>query len=197
MNQNNFEILEIFFLIIGCLINLITFVFLWNYTNKTYRISQLTAEIASEAAKMTKITEESIDLSAKVLVEMRETRDVGVSPFIFVYFDQMKDASATKIFLVVQNAGAGMARDIRIKFNPELQSDESYSLSHIHKLFDNIPTLPPGKEIRHAFAFTPAYFNASPSLPKEYQVHISYKGGLTQTERILNQIISLDFFEGL
>jgi hypothetical protein len=64
------------------------------------------------------------------------------------------------------------------------------------QLMNNIPPLPPGKEIRHAFAFTIKYFNAMPQLPLQYSVRITFNGGTEKVDKIVDQIISLNFFEG-
>ena len=61
----------------------------------------------------------------------------------------------------------------------------------------HIPALPAGGEIRHAFAFTIKYFNAKPSLPKQYNVRITFQGGIKKVERTAEQTISLNFFQGL
>lgn len=197
MNQNTFDMIEIIALAIGCGINLLTLIYLYVYTEKTYSIAKSTRETASEAAAMANITKESFDISTKILNEMQETRDAQTAPYIFAYLDQGKNNDDTKIFLVIKNAGGGTARNVRVSFDPELQNGGTYNLKHIKQLTNDIPALPPGGEIRHAFAFTIKYFNANPSLPKQYRVRIAYRGGLKQAERIVEQVISLDFFQGL
>jgi hypothetical protein len=197
MNQNTFDILEIAVLAIGCAINLITLIYLHIYTKKTYSIAKSTRRTAGQAAESAKITEESFKVSTKILDEMRETRDAQIAPYVFAYLDQGNDAEATKIYLMIKNAGRGVARNVRVSFDPELQNGGTYSLAHIRQLTNEIPALPPGGEIRHAFAFTIKYFNAEPSLPKQYNVRITYHGGLNKEERTVEQTISLDFFQGL
>jgi hypothetical protein len=197
MSQNAFDIIDITVLAITCLVSLVTFAFVTKYTRRTGSIAQSTYDTALEAAKMAKITEESLEISSKILEEMRETRDAQTAPYIFTYFDQMKGKDATKIFLVIKNAGKGLARDVRVTFDPELQNDQTYSLKHIKQLTRHIPSLPPGKEIRHAFAFTIKYFNAEPSLPTCYRVRAIFHGGVKKGERVVVQVISLDSFVGL
>ena len=197
MNQNTFDIIEIIVLAIGCVINFITLIYLYIYTEKTYSIAKSTQMTAAQAAETAKITEESFDISAKILEEMQETRDAQVAPYVFAYLDQWNNDDATKIFLVIKNAGRGVARDVRVSFDPELQTDGTYSLAHIKQLTDKIPAIPPGGEVRHAFAFTIKYFNAEPPLPKKYKVTVNYHGGINKTERTVAQTLSFDFFQGL
>lgn len=198
MNQSTFDIIEIIVLAVGCVINLLTLIYLHIYTEKTYNIAQSTRRTAEQAAATAKVTEQSFDLSAKILDQMRETRDTQTSPYVFAYFDQgNNDDDATKIFLVIKNVGRGVARNVRVSFEPELQNDGAYSLAHIKQITNRIPALPPGGEVAHAFAFTIKYFNAAPPLPKKYNIRITYHGGMKSGERIIAQTISLDFFEGL
>src|SRR5438128_3120563 len=116
MSQNTFDIIEIVVLAVSCLVGFVTLVFVTKYTQRTDSIAQSTYETALEAAEMAKITEESLEISSKILEEMRETRDAQTAPYVFTYFDQMKRKDATKIFLVIKNAGGGLARDVRITF---------------------------------------------------------------------------------
>lgn len=182
---------------VGCIVNLLTLVFVSIYTRKTYSIAQTTNETAAEAAKTAKITEQALEVSSRMLEEMRETRDAQTAPYVFAYFDQVKGESPTKIFLVIKNAGATTARDVRIKFDPELQNDQTYSLKHIRRLTGHIPSLPPGGKIRHAFAFTVKYFNADQPLPMRYKVRATFYGGVKTDERVVEHVISLDSFVGL
>lgn len=197
MSQHTFDVIEIIFLAASCLIGLVTFVYVIKYTRRTYSIARSTRETALEAAAMAKVTEESLEISSKVLEEMRETRDAQTAPYVFAYFDQIEGEDPTKIFLVIKNAGTGQARDVQVTFDPELQNGGTYSLKHIRQLTEHIPSLPPGKEIRHAFALTVKYFNAQPQLPMKYRVRITFYGGVKKDERVVEQVISLDSFLGL
>lgn len=197
MSQQNYDIVEILALSIGCLVSLVTLIYMTKYTRSTYGIAQSTYEAALEAAETAKITEEDVETTLKTLEEMRETRDAQIAPYVFAYFDQMRGEDPTKIFLVVKNAGGGQALDVRVTFDPELQNGGTYSLKHIRQLTNHIPSLPPGGEIRHAFALTIEYFKAQPPLPTKYRTQISFYGGVDKRERLVKQVISLDPFTGL
>jgi hypothetical protein len=196
MSHHTYDIIEIATLTAGCLVGLLTLVYVTKYTRRTYGIAQAAHETALEAAAMAEITEESLAISAQTLEEMRETRDAQTAPYVFAYFDQVNGEDPTKIFLVIKNAGDGQARDVRVTFDPELQNDGAYSLKHIRQLTERIPSLPPGGEIRHAFALTVNYFNAQPLLPMKYRTYITFYGGVKISERVVEQVISLDFFCG-
>lgn len=196
IGQYTYDILEIVSLGLGCLVSLVTLIYVIKYTRRTTSIAESTARTAHEAAETARITEESVEISSKMLEEMHETRDAQIAPYVFAYFDQVKGKDATKIFLVIKNAGAGQAKDVRVEFDPELQNAGDYSLKHIRQLTENIPSLPPGGEIRHAFALTVTYFRAQPPLPTKYKVRTTFSGGVKKGKREMEQVISLDFFSG-
>ncbi len=196
MTQETYEIVELVTLLVGLVINLLTFIFVIIYTNKTYSIAESTRKTVSETATMAKITGESFDVSEKILEEMKGIRKAENAPYVFVYIDQIENDSAVKLYLVIKNAGKGIARDIKIKFEPELQNEGTYSLKHIKQIINNLPPLPPSGEIRHAFILTTKYFKVKPSLPRKYDVQISFNDGVKKTERIIKQVISLGFIQG-
>lgn len=196
MTQESFDTIEIIALVVGCIINLLTVIFVIKYTQKTFSIAETTRKTASQAAETADITKQSFQVSADILNEMRATREAQMSPYVYVYLDQLGDESAVKLFLVIKNAGRGIARNVKVEFEPELENGGTYSLAHIKQIINNIPPLPPGGEIRHAFALTTEYFTASPPLPREYSVHVSFDGEFATTGKSLDQIISLNFFQG-
>lgn len=197
MSQTTYDVIEIVALSIGCAVSLVTLIYVIKYTQSTGSIARLAHETAREAAETAKITEEEAEISSKTLEEMREDRDAQTAPYVFVYFDQVEGEDSTKIFLAVKNAGGGQARDVRITFDPELRNGDTYSLEHIRQLTGHIPSLPPGGEIRHAFALTVKYFNAEPPLPTKYRARVSFHGGVKKGERVVEQVLSLDPFVGL
>lgn len=196
MNQSIYDIIEIVCMAVGCIINLATLFFVIKYTNETYNIAKSTQKSTNEVAEMAKITEESFDISEKILNEMKETRDAETAPYVFAYFDHVEEDNETKLFLVIKNAGKGIARDIKINIEPELQNGNTYSLKHIKQIINNMPPLPPSGEIRHAFALTTQYFKTTPPLPQNYKIQISFNGGINKSTRTVEQEISLDFFRG-
>lgn len=197
MSQSTYDVMEIVALSIGCAVSLLTLIYVIKYTRSTGSIAQSAHETALEAAETAKIAEGSAEISSKMLEEMREERDAQTAPYVFVYFDQVEGENSTKIFLVVKNAGGGQARDVRITFDPALRNGGTYSLEHIRQLTGHIPSLPPGGEIRHAFALTVDYFNAQPPLPTKYRARVSFRGGVKTCERVVEQVLSLDPFVGL
>jgi hypothetical protein len=196
MNKSVYDALGLAVSIIAFLTNAAALVFLIIYTRATSSIAAATELSAEETARMASLTVATADVTAKTLEELVTTRDAQIAPHIFVYLDQMEGESSTRIFLVVKNAGKGAASDVRISFDPELQPTKGYNLEHIKRLTSYIPTLPPGEEIRHAFASTIEHYKAEPALPSAYDVRISYYGGVVEGERKSVQRISMAFFTG-
>jgi hypothetical protein len=105
------------------------------------------------------------------LSEARRLREDQTRPFVIVDLD-----SQVRPFfdLVVKNVGTTMARDVTIRFEPELKSSlDDFDPSKLKMFNDGISTFPPGKEIRTLFDSGPQRFNAD--LPDVYEVTVMYK----------------------
>jgi hypothetical protein len=105
------------------------------------------------------------------LTEARGLREDQTRPFVIVDLD-----SQVRPFfdLVVKNIGTTMAREVKIRFEPELQSSlDDFDPGKLKMFNDGISTFPPGKEIRTLFDSGPQRFNAD--LPDVYEVTVTYK----------------------
>jgi hypothetical protein len=72
--------------------------------------------------------------------------------------------------IVVTNTGATTARDVKLEFNPPLESTLAESDPEFFSaklLTDGIPTMPPGKEYRFLFESGPARYDRQ-DLPRSY-----------------------------
>jgi hypothetical protein len=81
--------------------------------------------------------------------EARRLREAQAQPFVVVDFVVERGA---EIYLVISNIGGTMARDVRLKFEPELTStlDSDPNVTprrDLKPLREVIPSLPPGKRI--------------------------------------------------
>jgi hypothetical protein len=82
--------------------------------------------------------------------EARRLREAQVQPFVVADFEV--DEQNQAIYLVISNIGGTMARNVRLKFDPELTSslDSNPNVTpprDLKPLRDGIPSLPPGKRI--------------------------------------------------
>jgi hypothetical protein len=147
-----------------------------------------TAEVAKETKKSARAMEKSID-------EMVADRDQEYAPYVVVYFDAQTDSP---IFdLVVKNTGKSIADNVRISFDPPLQTSlKNFDISKLSFIHQPIPTMPPGFELRTSFDRLENRLN-SDTLPKTYKVRVSYFGGLQQKMRQLEFVLDLNTFQGI
>lgn len=132
-------------------------------------------------------TEKSAKTSEKTLQEMKETRDQEIAPYIVSYFE-FKDHD---LYLVVENVGKGLAKDVKFEFNPELQTD--YDISNTPLIRDGLPSMPPKYKVKTFFNDIPTYLNSE--LPLKYDVKITYNGGLNEEIRSMEYTLDLGFIE--
>jgi len=133
-----------------------TLVFLVIYVVKTWQMASAT-RAAAEA-------------SSKAAEEALQARLQAMAPRILVYFNPEEIFFAE---LIVQNAGAGTARDVEFRFDPPLKSSQQ---GHHPEQFFETPKamIPPGHRIR-------LYFDTWPSLlktenPRRYTIDVTYHG---------------------
>lgn len=147
-----------------------------------------TAEVAKQTRKSARAMEKSID-------EMVADRDQEFAPYIVIYFDMQTDSP---IFdLVVKNTGKSIADNIKINFDPPLQTSlKNYDLSKLSFIHQAIPAMPPGYELRTAFDRLESRLE-SDTLPKIYKVQVTYFGGLSQKLRQLEYLLDINTFQGI
>lgn len=133
------------------------------------------------------------------LGEARQLREAQAQPFVVVDFEPTKGVGHPFMDLVVKNVGQTMARDVRFKFSPELKStmyEHSTSPSKLAELAiikDGIPSLPPGREYRILFDQMPDRF-ASQSMPRRYEVEISFSDYRGEPQEALIQVLDLNAY---
>lgn len=111
------------------------------------------------------------------------------APYIVCYFEP-KDHF---IYLIIENVGKGLAKDIKLDFNPKLQCH--YEISDTPLIRDGIPSMPPNFKIRTYFSDSPTYLNSG--LPLSYNVKITYKGTLDTEIKSTEHIVDLNFIKGI
>lgn len=142
----------------------------------------------------TRATVRMAKASENSLKEMIKIHDEETAPYVIVYFD--KPYGTSLINLVIKNIGKTVARNVKIRFEPELKNS-NYSNPRIKKvserkfLKDGIPSLAPGEEISTFFDTARAYFD-NKSLPLQYKVTVSYEGGLLNSRRELEYTLDID-----
>jgi hypothetical protein len=113
----------------------------WDYTAADWAGLQLLALIAAAIVAWWQVK------------EARRVREAQAQPFVIV---DLEVERGDEIYLVISNIGGTIARDVRLKFDPELRSslDSMPGLTpprELKPLRDVIPNLPPGKRIAVLF----------------------------------------------
>jgi len=160
------------------IIQILTLVFLIIYVKKTWDIA-----LATHASTKT---------SERMLEEMRDERDQETAPYVIAYFEVKNHA----IYLYIKNIGKTVARNIKLEFEPKLQTTlmEDY-ISNTNLIKNGIKSIAPGQEIKTLLDTAPRYLNSS--LPMSYAVKIGYCGGLLNKIRESEQILDISVLSGL
>jgi hypothetical protein len=93
-------------------------------------------------------------VAGRQVKEARRLREAQAQPFVIVDFEV--DERNHGIYLVISNIGGTMARNVQLKFDPELTSSLDSNPNvvpprDLKPLRDKIPSLPPGKRISIMF----------------------------------------------
>lgn len=101
--------------------------------------------------KMANSTKESVE-------EMKKTRVEANSAEVIMYFDVQNE----RMYLIVENIGNTIAKDISIEIDPELKDSDNEKYEHLKE----ISFLPPNYQIKTFFDMKFHYFNEYGDLPK-------------------------------
>ncbi len=106
--------------------------------------------------------------------EAKQLRESELRPFVVVDFDVLSQRPI--IYLTIANLGRTLARNVQLRFEPELSSsleDEHQALSNVRLLTEGTPTLAPGKTIPIVFD---TFLQRGDDRPDAYTVHLRYEG---------------------
>lgn len=154
----------------------LTLIFLVIYVKKTW--------------DMAVSTEDSANVSKLTLLEMKETRDQEISPYVVAYFE----VEDFHINLVIENVGKGLAKDVKINISPELQSSRGREINDLPLIKDGIASMPPKYKIKTHFDTTINYFNAENNFPLKYDAQLTYYGGINETKRVTNHVLDINSY---
>lgn len=158
--------------IILAIIQVFTILFLFIYVWKTY--------------DMAVSTEKSAEVSKLTLQEMKETRDQENAPYVVAYFE----FDNHDINLVIENVGKGLAKNVKIEFDPKLVSSIGEDINEISFIKDGIGSMPPKYKLKTIFDSTVGYYGGE-NFPKKYNAKITYHGGLKEIKRNTEHILDI------
>ena len=134
--------------------------------------------------QMASATNRAAQSSLAAVEESRNARLEALAPRIVVYFDGGPRLTAE---VVIYNAGSGTAGDLKLAFNPPLQTSGDTKLL---EFFDAVQSVvPPGYRISQMFDAWPGYFEAN--LPGRYEVTATYTGLENGTRYRTNHVLDV------
>jgi hypothetical protein len=122
----------------------------------------------------------------------RTLREEKARPFVVVDLEPAAGPGHPFTELVIRNIGETLARDVKITFEPPLETtldDQRYDLASSPMMKNGIPSMPPGREYRALFEHMPDRY-AREDLPRRYTVTVA-SSGRRGPEEPLTQILDL------
>lgn len=158
-----------------------TLIFLVMYVKKTW--------------DMAVATEKSVDVSKLTLQEMKATRDQEISPYVVAYFEFI----GHDIYLIIENVGKGLAKNVNCDIKPELKSNKIKSNDNLSFIKDGIASMPPKYKIKTLFDTSIAFSKnrEKENFPSKYDAKITYYGGIDESKRISEHILDITPFYDL
>src|SRR5688572_8238813 len=117
--------------------------------------------------EMAAATKRASEVSTDTLQELQSARLQATAPKVLVYF-QIEDPFLA--ILAIENIGETTAEDVRLTFDPPLQS--SHGADSL-KFIDSPKVLPPKHRLTHAFDTWPQYYEKE--FPLGYIVTVKYR----------------------
>lgn len=155
-----------FIAIIGLVVQILTLILIYKYVKDTATMAHATRDSADA-------THDSAKAAENTLQEMKEARDEENAPFVIVYFNYIHSRHQS-LYLVVENIGKNVARDIKLDFKPSLQVSK-FNKDQVENnllLKNGLKSLAPNYKIPIPFDYLMHYFQAN--LPMEYTVTVTY-----------------------
>ena len=159
-------------------VQILSLIFLILYVVKTW-------EMASATRKAAEATEKSV-------LEMREQRDAEIAPYVVAYLDEQGPINGI-LSLVIKNTGKTVAKNVKVIFDPPLQTRFPDLLERVLPP-DGIPSIPPGYEIRTTLDSFVTYKKTG---PMAFTVRVTYFGGISNEPKEDSYNLDLTLFQGI
>lgn len=124
--------------------------------------------------------------------EMRAARELATAPDVIAYLHVDHRAIAG---IAIKNIGNGIARDIKIHIEPDLQTSKDFDPMKMSIFENGIDALVPGQEILAFLDVTNAYFKQE--LPVRYDTTIDFSGGIQNKTYRNHCIVDFQAYKGL
>ncbi|WP_157383064.1 hypothetical protein [Nonomuraea coxensis] len=156
------------------------------------------AQRAADAAKDQAVSaRDQAEIAAKQLTLDRTAFTESQQPYVVVDI-RASDFISEALVLIVENVGPTVARNVRIRFNPPVQTsmdgDDGEKLADALIFTQGIPHLPPGRRIEALFDIGWQFFKKD--LPRKYTVTVEADGPYGTVEP-LTYLIDLEIYRKL
>jgi len=136
-------------------------------------------------------TENSVKVSKLTLQEMKENRDHEISHYVVAYFEFENQM----INLVVENVGKGLAKNVKIEFEPKLVNSinkdiNDIPINDIPFIKEGIASMPHKYKVKTFFDSSVGYYGGK-KFPDKYKAKITYFGGLNKTKKTTEHILDI------
>ncbi|GGK59978.1 hypothetical protein Ppa06_26280 [Planomonospora parontospora subsp. parontospora] len=158
------------------------------------------AQRAADAAKeQVALGKDQLDVALRQLELEQQVRREQQEPYIVV--DIQPSAFVNSVLLIViENTGPTVARNVRIKFSPEIERFMDtdgfgrFVLAESFLFKNGIPSMPPGRRIELLFDL--GFKRLNSDLPKEYTVTVDCDGPGDRPVETMVYKIDLRIYEG-
>lgn len=155
-------------------------------------------ELSAIAAAVTALV--ALFAAVFIPIQVREARRLRVEqaqPFVVADFEP-SPVWSNIINIVVENVGETLARDVRLTFDPPLQSTHvtgEWDLNQTALIKKGIPTMPPGRRVVALFDIS--HDRLKSDLPMEYRVKVEFSDSRGRVQTPLEYLLDLSYFYGL
>ena len=124
--------------------------------------------------------------------EMKAARELATAPNVVAYLHVDHRAIAG---IAIKNIGKGIARDIRLRFDPDLRTSKDFDPMEMSIVENGLESLVPGQEIVAFLDLTRDYFKNN--LPIRYQTTIEFSGGISNSSYTNHCVIDFQVYRDL
>ena len=123
---------------------------------------------------------------------MREQRDAEIAPYVVAYLDGQGAINGI-LYLVIKNTGKTVAKNVKVLFDPPLQTKFPDFLEKVLPP-DGVPSIPPNYEIKTTLDNFVTYKKSG---PMAFDVIVRYSGGISNKLREDKYHLDLELFRGI
>ncbi len=153
-----------------------------------------TAAMARATRDSARATQKSSEAAENTLREMKKTREEENAPYVVVSTEYIQNPPFF-IYLVFQNIGKNIARDVKMEFSPPLESglyrNEALDSSLLIK--NGFHSIVPNEKISIPLDSAISYFEQN--RPLEYTVNVTYFGDIPEYQGELTYVLGLTHYK--